>query len=117
MYLIKLIFKMAICPYFKQYAVLFQKGIKNALLATEYSSVQDWYEAMLSDDTACDLVGVIGLRMLTNVNILKLYFLGGVGHLKYTFFNNYNFFYFTLSLKLKKCNSFAVEDRCSSTHS
>ena len=36
--------------------------------------MQDWCEAMLSDDTDCDLVGVIGLRMLTNANMFKLYF-------------------------------------------
>ena len=49
--------------------MLLQKEIKTALLATNYSSMQEWLQAMLSDDTDCDLVGVIGLRMLTNVTI------------------------------------------------
>ena len=31
--------------------------------------MQEWLQAMLNDDTDCDLVGVIGLRMLTNVTI------------------------------------------------
>ena len=49
--------------------MLLQKEIKTALLATNYRSMQEWLQAMLSDDTDCDLVGVIGLRMLTNVTI------------------------------------------------
>ena len=67
-------FKTAICAYFKQYAILFQKEIKNALLVRKYSSMQDWCQALLDDDTDCDLVGVLGLRILTNVNIFKLHF-------------------------------------------
>ena len=31
--------------------------------------MQDWCQAMLDDDTDYDLVGVIGLRKVTNVNI------------------------------------------------
>ena len=53
----------------KSYKILLQKEIKTALLATNYRSMQEWLQAMLSDDTDCDLVGVIGLRMLTNVTI------------------------------------------------
>ena len=53
----------------KSYKILLQKEIKTALLATNYRSMQEWLQAMLSDDTDCDLVGVIGLQMLTNVSI------------------------------------------------
>ena len=42
--------------------------------------MQAWCNAMLDGDTDCDLVRVIGLRMLTNV-IFFLYYLRGDGGL------------------------------------
>ena len=41
--------------------------IKEALVATGFDSLQDWCFHMLDPDHDCDLVGVIGLRKLTNV--------------------------------------------------
>ena len=47
-----------------------QDDIKVALAASGYQSLQDWCQDMLDPDTDCDLLGVIGLRKLTNVTPL-----------------------------------------------
>ena len=44
-----------------------QGEIKEVLAATGFDSLKDWCFHMLDPDHDCDLVGVIGLRKLTNV--------------------------------------------------
>ena len=54
---------------------IFLKGdIKEALAGSGFDSLQDWCFHMLDPDHDCDLVGVIGLRKLTNVIFQVVFF-------------------------------------------
>ena len=51
-----------------------QNYMKVALSGSGFESLQDWCYHMLDEDHDCDLVGLIGLRKLTNVIFLFVLF-------------------------------------------